>query len=148
VLIAVTTADCVPVFVVDRRRRVVASVHAGWRGAARGVLEEALRLMEREWGTKPRDVALHLGPAICGTCYEVGPEVFEALQQAVPVRPMPIDLRRVLAVRALQAGVPSGDVSISTHCTRCTGSDLFSHRAGDSGRQVGFLGVRQGGSAE
>ena len=53
---------------------------------------------------EPTRVVAALGPAIGRCCYEVGPEVFEALQQAVPVRPMPIDLRRVLAVRALQAG--------------------------------------------
>jgi copper oxidase (laccase) domain-containing protein len=56
---------------------------------------------------------------------------------------MPIDLRRVLAARALDAGVSGGEVSMSTHCTLCTQSDLFSHRGGDAGRQVGFVAVRQ-----
>ena len=142
ILLAVTVADCVPVFVVDRRRRAVAAVHAGWRGVAAGVLEEGLRVMKRSWGTTPEDVTIHLGPAICGACYEVGPEVFAALDQPVPEGATPIDLREVLAVRAVRAGVAGGEVSMSTHCTLCTDSGLFSHRGGDSGRQVGFVGVR------
>jgi YfiH family protein len=146
VLLAITVADCVPVFVLDRRRRAVAAVHAGWRGVAAGVLEQALLVMERSWGTAPEDITMHLGPAICGACYEVGPEVFAALDQPVPEGATPIDLREVLAVRALRAGVAGGEVSMSTHCTLCTDSGLFSHRGGDSGRQVGFVGMRLPGN--
>ena len=142
VLLAVTTADCVPVFVVDARRRVVGLVHAGWRGTAAGVVEQALALLTGDLGSSLQDLHIHLGPAICGSCYEVGPEVFEALRQTVPPRPTPIDLRVVLAGRAARSGVPTAQLSVSEHCTRCTGSGLFSHRGGDRARQVGFLGIR------
>lgn len=143
VLLTVATADCVPVFVVDARRKVVGAIHAGWRGAAAGVLEMAMSVLEREVGSVMADVHVHLGPAICGTCYEVGPEVFEALGQAVPEASTPIDLRAVFAERAIRGGVPSGQVSVSRHCTRCTDSGLFSHRGGDRQRQVGFIGIRR-----
>lgn len=142
VLLAVTTADCVPVFVVDPGRRSVAALHAGWRGAAAGVLERGLTVMESAFGSVVGDVHVHFGPAICGDCYEVGPEVFQALDQPVPDRPAPIDLRRVLAARATLVGVGVDRISLSAHCTRCTGSGLFSHRGGDAGRQVSYLGIR------
>jgi YfiH family protein len=141
-LAAVTTADCVPVLLVDGTHRAVGAVHAGWRGVAAGILEAAFESMETAFGTRRSELRAHLGPAICGKCYEVGPEVFEALDQPAPAAPTPIDVRAVLAIRALTAGLRGAHVSISSHCTRCTDSDLYSHRAGDAQRQVGFIGIR------
>ncbi len=140
VLLTVTTADCVPIFIVDAAARRVAVLHAGWRGAAAGVLERGLALMSS--GTSARELRLHFGPAICGDCYEVGPEVFAALGESVPSSATELDLRGVLARRALDVGVNPVHVTVSEHCTRCTQSELFSHRGGDRGRQVGYLGIR------
>lgn len=142
VLLAVTVADCVPVFVAAPGRRAVAVLHAGWRGAAAGVLERGLSVLARDLGVASSDVEVHLGPSICRRCYQVGPEVFAALGQKVPDGPRPIDLRGVLAARAVRAGVAASAISISEHCTRCTGSHLFSHRGGDAERQVGYVGIR------
>jgi YfiH family protein len=149
VLLAVTTADCVPVFLVDPRRRAVAIAHAGWRGVAAGVLERALEVLARPGSPgaphpapRGQDLHVHFGPAICGSCYEVGPEVFRGLGLPAPGRPSPLDLRAVLAERAIASGVPSTRITISEHCTRCTDSGLFSHRGGDAARQVGYLGLR------
>ena len=142
VLLAVTTADCVPVFVVDPGRRVVAMIHAGWRGAAAGILEEGLDLMRSGFACDPAELRIHLGPAICGACYEVGPEVFRAFGLEGSGEPAPIDVRALLARRAEEGGVHPDHLTVSEHCTRCTGSGLFSHRGGDAHRQVGYLGVR------
>jgi YfiH family protein len=140
VLLAVSAADCVPIFAVDPSERAVAVLHAGWRGVAAGMLERGLDALapSSRWG----QLRVHLGPSICGSCYEVGPEVFEAVGLAPPERPTPIDLRRVLAERATALGVAPAHVTVSEHCTRCTSSGLFSHRAGDRGRQVGYVGIR------
>ena len=141
-LLTVSAADCVPVFVVAPRARAVAALHAGWRGAAAGVLERGLAVLSERSAESTHELHVHLGPSICGSCYEVGPEVFEALDQPSPRAPRPIDLRGVLAARATAAGVDPSRLSVSTHCTRCTRSGLFSHRGGDRGRQVGYIGVR------
>ena len=141
VLLAVTTADCVPVFVVDPVRRVVALLHAGWRGAAGGILEAGMALMADRAGSRAEDVHVHFGPAVCGSCYEVGPEVFGALGLPEPEGPTPVDLRLALAHRAVAQGVPTGHISISAYCTLCHQGALFSHRGGDRARQVGFLGM-------
>lgn len=141
VLLAVTTADCVPVSIVDPVRGAVALLHAGWRGTAFGIIERGIETLSGS-SSERSDLHVHLGPAICGECYEVGPEVFEALGLPAPTGPEPVDLRRVMAQRAAAAGVPSEQITISTLCTQCDGELLFSHRAGDGGRQVGYLGMR------
>jgi YfiH family protein len=142
VALAVTTADCVPVFLVDPERRAVALLHAGWRGTAAGILERGLHVLGERVGSVPGDVSVHLGPAICGACYEVGPEVFQALGLQTPTGPQAIDLRHHLAQRAIASEVPAESISISSHCTRCGGVSLFSHRGGHHQRQAAFLGVR------
>jgi YfiH family protein len=141
-LLAVSVADCVPVSVVDPVRRKVAMIHAGWRGAAAGILEEAIASLVGE-EVDDRELRVHLGPAICGRCYEVGGEVFAALGLSPPPAPRPIDLRAALARRAVDAGVAAASVTVSTHCTLCDPERrFFSHRGGDAERQVGFLGTR------
>lgn len=142
VLLAVTVADCVPVFVVAEERRAVAVLHAGWRGAAAGVLEAGIAALVQGLGAETGDLHVHLGPSICGACYEVGPEVFEALGLPAPAAPTPIDLRAILAERTEAVGIGADRITISTHCTRCTASGLFSHRGGDGQRQVGYMGLR------
>lgn len=142
-LLTVSVADCVPVFVVDPIQRAVALLHAGWRGTAAGVLERGVGTLEERAASRPEDLSVHLGPAICGKCYEVGAEVFEALGLEDPGHPAPLDLREALARRAVAVGVKAGNVSVSGHCTLCGGGRLFSHRGGDGGRQVGYLGIRR-----
>ncbi len=139
-LLAVSTADCVPVSIVDPGRRAVALVHAGWRGAAAGVLERGVAVLAERVASSASELFVHLGPAICGRCYEVGPEVFEALGLDAPDRPEPVDLRAALARRATSVGVAADHVTISAHCTLC-GDGFFSHRGGSRERQVGYLGI-------
>ena len=141
VLLTVTVADCVPVFAVDPVRRAVGLFHAGWRGVAAGVVESGIGAMATSFGSAPADLRVHLGPAICGDCYEVGPEVFRALGESPPATPMPIDLRRIIGQRAIAAGVRGGRVSVSDECTLCGDGRYFSHRRGDTGRQRAFIGI-------
>lgn len=139
-LLAVTVADCVPVFVLDPASGALALLHAGWRGAAAGVLEEGLRTLEERYGSRPSGLRIHLGPAICGSCYEVGPEVAEALGRQADGK-VRLDLRAILAERATAAGVPSRRVSRSGACTRCGTDHFFSYRGtGTTQRMAAFLG--------
>ena len=77
-LLAVRTADCLPILLADPRRRAVAVVHAGWRGTLARITQKTLGRMKMEFGTRAGDVVAALGPAIGGCCYEVGPEVVQA----------------------------------------------------------------------
>ena len=141
VLLTVTIADCVPVFVADPVRRAVGLFHAGWRGVAGGVVEGGIAVLCESSGSNPDDMSVHLGPAICGACYEVGPEVFQALGEGTPGTPGPLDLRRVIQRRVIASGVGPRRVSVSTECTLCTDGRYFSHRRGDAGRQRAFIGI-------
>jgi YfiH family protein len=77
-LLAVQTADCVPILLVDTTHRAVAAVHAGWRGTLKRIAVKTLGRMCMAFGTKPDQVTAVLGPAIGRCCYEVGPEVARA----------------------------------------------------------------------
>jgi YfiH family protein len=74
-LLAVHTADCLPVIVADRKRRAVGVFHAGWRGTVKRIVEKGIGEMRRHFGSEPRNLVAAIGPGIHGCCYEVGEEV-------------------------------------------------------------------------
>jgi YfiH family protein len=84
VLLIVQTADCVPILLADPKRRAIAAIHSGWRGTARRIAAKALGRMQMEFGTKPEDVVVALGPGIGQSCYEVGAEVAAEFQAQFP----------------------------------------------------------------
>lgn len=132
---AVTIADCVPVFLAHASG-AAALLHSGWRGTESRIVERAIDLFESR-GMAATELTLHLGPAICGACYEVSPDVFERLTGRSVDRPTTVDLRALIRDHARQRGVRR--ISISENCTRCNNDRFYSHRAGDSGRQLGVL---------
>lgn len=136
--LAVTIADCTPVLIAHPRG-AVAALHAGWRGTAAGILEVGLAALDRR-GYPPADCVVHLGPAICGPCYEVGPEVLAAVHGRSVSGKGHLDVRGVLVEQARRAGVSA--VSVSPWCTRCHAARFFSHRGGDAGRQLGVIALR------
>jgi polyphenol oxidase len=74
-LLAVQTADCVPILLVDPKKRAVAAIHAGWRGTLRRIAEKTVGQMRMHFGSEPGDMVAAVGPAIGGCCYEVGTEI-------------------------------------------------------------------------
>ena len=132
---AVTVADCVPVFLAHPSG-AGAILHSGWRGTVAGITERAITWFGRT-GFGAGSLRMHLGPSICGGCYEVSPDVYAAVTNSTVNTPTPVDLRSAIADRARALGVRQ--ISISEWCTRCSTDRLFSHRAGDSGRQLGVL---------
>lgn len=139
---AVTVADCVPVFLAHPRG-AAAVVHSGWRGTVAGVIRRAIERLVTG-GFPARELTVHCGPAICGDCYEVSPDVYGQLTGLTVAAPRPVDLRAIIAGDARAAGV--GDVTVSEWCTRCHNDRFFSHRAGDTGRQLGVI-VWPGGAS-
>ena len=77
-LLGVRTADCSPVLVVDPKKRVVAAIHAGWRGTLARIVAKTIGQMQMEFGSNPKDLLAAIGPTIGGCCYEVGVEVASA----------------------------------------------------------------------
>lgn len=143
-LLTVSVADCVPVYLVAPRARAVALLHAGWRGVAAGIVERGIEVLLDAGEATADELFLHLGPAICGACYEVGPEVHEALGLDRPAGNRTVDLRFIAAARAVARGVSPERITASGYCTRCADSPFFSHRAGCAERQMGVIGIRTG----
>jgi hypothetical protein len=133
--VAVTVADCVPVFVAHPSGASQV-LHSGWRGTVANIVTVGLTMMKAA-GHRLDDARVHLGPAICGKCYEVSPDVYAQLTGSVVDRPTPVDLRAIQASQARELGVRH--ISISAFCTRCNNDRFYSHRAGDSGRQIGVI---------
>ena len=74
-LLAIKTADCVPVLLVDAKRHVVGAFHAGWRGTVARIVEKGVGEMRRQFGSLPRDLRAAIGPCVRKCCYSIGPEV-------------------------------------------------------------------------
>lgn len=139
--IGVKTADCVPVLLADRRRNVVAAVHAGWRGTAAEIVRKTLLRMEAEFGTVAEDVVAAVGPCIGGCCYEVGDDVaahFQRIGQTERGRAR-IDLAGENAGQLAAAGVK--EIEQMGLCTRCDGDRFHSFRrdAALAGRMVSAI---------
>ncbi len=142
VLLLVTVADCVPVYLVAPRQRAVALLHAGWRGTAAGILRQGVALLGARTGAGPGELVMHAGVAISGPCYEVGADVMTDVgKPAEGPGPWHLDLRDVLADQAAELGI--GEVTRSGHCTSRENRHFFSHRGsgGRDGRMVAYLGV-------
>ena len=132
---AVTVADCVPVFIVHPSG-AMALLHSGWRGTAARIIEQGIAALAHR-GIPSGELRVHLGPSICGRCYEVSPDVYAQLTGRRPAAPTTVDLRSLIADHARAAGVHH--ISLSPSCTRCDNDRFYSHRAGDEGRQLGVM---------
>jgi polyphenol oxidase len=83
-LLAVQTADCVPILLVDPKNRAVAAAHAGWRGTLQRIVTKTIGTMHMQFGTKPADLLAAIGPSIGGCCYEVGTEIAVEFKSQFP----------------------------------------------------------------
>jgi len=137
VLLTVTVADCIPVYLAVPRKGAVALVHAGWRGTADGILEQCIELLKWRGFAKASDIVMHCGVGICGGCYEVGSEVAVRFGMSGTVK---LDLREVLARQARALGI--ADITVSPWCSAEGRDRFFSHRGsrGRDGRMVAYLG--------
>jgi polyphenol oxidase len=79
-LLAIQTADCLPIILVDSKRRAVGVFHAGWRGTLKRIVEKGVGEMRRRFGSRPRDLKAVIGPGVHGCCYQVGNEVREQFE--------------------------------------------------------------------
>jgi len=133
--LAVAVADCVPVFLAHPSG-AIALLHSGWRGTAARIVERGIAaLVDR--GFPASELFVHTGPSICGKCYEVSADVYAQLTGRDPGKPTTVDLRELIADHARAAGVKQ--ISTTPSCTRCDNDRFFSHRAGDTGRQLGVM---------
>jgi len=140
-------ADCLPLFFLDKKNKVVAVTHAGWRGTSKYIGPKTVLKMGKEFGSRPEDIIAAVGPGISLCCFEVGPEVYEEFA-AVFDRidecarkksngKYMLDLKKINEIQLNAAGV--GKVLVSGYCTKCSEELFFSYRR-DGGR-TGRMGA-------
>jgi YfiH family protein len=152
--ICIKTADCVPVFIVDQVKKVIAVVHAGWKGTALEISAKVIRLMQSQYGSQSADILAAIGPSIGKCCYEVDQATADAfrgqnnsdlfLQPGKKKDKWMLDLSKANFQHILDAGVPESNIEVSGFCTTCNQDMFFSHRGsgGITGRQVNFMMIR------
>lgn len=131
-------ADCVPVYILDKGKKAVGLIHAGWKGTVLKIAAKALESMQRAYGTDPKDCLAAIGPSIEKSCYEVGNEVYEQfrtsysnhveLAEKTDNDKYLIDLWKANKTALMEKGVPSENITVSGLCTKCNHDMFFSHR--------------------
>jgi YfiH family protein len=141
-VVAVKTADCIPILLVDERHCAVAAIHAGWRGTVAAIASRVVGEMGARFGTAPPDLHAAIGPGIGRCCYEVGPEVAAHFGEQGRAR---IDLAGANRVQLLDAGLAPARIYLSNLCTRCLPEEFHSYRRDKdaAGRLYAFAGIRR-----
>ena len=155
ILLAVKTADCVPLLIGDPRTGAFAAVHAGWRGTLGSIVVQALDCLADKHSVLPEDLRVAIGPAAGACCYEVGSEVIAAFRGSFPDSDMlftptreghaRIDLLKANRNQLISRGVDGKRIHISPLCTMCRTDLFFSYRRekslhGRVGRLMAVIG--------
>ncbi|MDR3349688.1 MAG: peptidoglycan editing factor PgeF [Acidaminococcales bacterium] len=143
-------ADCVPVVLADPAKKLVAVVHAGWRGTTANVLRKTAEAFRDEFSSRPKDCVAVIGPSIGPECYKVGREVYRAARdnlsdyqkffQPAGENEWQFDLWQANKAQLEMAGVKTENIFISGICTKCHRELFFSHRA-EKGRAGRFAAI-------
>lgn len=152
--ICIKTADCVPVFIVDRTKKIIAVVHAGWKSTALEITAKVVRLLIDKYHSTPRDILAAIGPAIGSCCFELDSASANAFRKQKnhemflfpgkrPDKWM-VDLIEANRRQMMNCGVPEANIDASGLCTNCRQDLFFSHRGsgGITGRQVNFMMIK------
>jgi hypothetical protein len=157
VCLATSYADCVPLFFVDTKERVIASSHSGWRGTAEKMGKRTVEAMAEEFGSQMENIVAVIGPSICQKCYEVSEDVWEAFAKSYTTEQMEriaycsdssrkkyqLNLWEANALQLKEAGLLPEHIHVSGICTCCHAKLFFSHRAtqGKRGNLNGFISL-------
>ncbi len=151
--LAISTADCLPIFFVDPHRPAVGAVHAGWRSSIEGIAEHTLRTMQDTYGTDPTECYVAIGPGIRGCCYEVDDPVITPLRRAwtqweVCVKPAGqerwmLDLARLNSAIFHGQGLRGDRIFDTGLCTACRPDLFYSYRAEKpkTGRMISLIAL-------
>jgi YfiH family protein len=153
-ILAVQVADCVPMLLADQRdRRPAGAVHAGWRGTCAGIATATVGTFTREFGSRPDDLCVALGPSIGACCYEVGDEVLAAFRASGTSETMlarwftrtdagslRLDLWAANRDQLVAAGVSPHHIHVARLCTQ-THADLFDSYRADGPRAGRIIAV-------
>jgi len=151
VMIAVGVADCLPVLLLDPVKKVVAALHAGWKGTAGNIAAKGVESLVKLFGSDSRDILAALGPAIGPCCYEVDIPVKQAFAGSgidwelcatlSDIGSWKLDLAAANRQQLMAAGLAEENIEAAEQCVSCQHDWFFSYRrdGGETGRQAGFI---------
>jgi len=155
VLLAVKTADCVPILIGDPLTHTFAAVHAGWRGTSAAIIKHAIAKLTHEYRASAKDMRAAIGPAANACCYEVGPEVISVFKErfspadqlltATSNGHARIDLQAANRDQLIDAGLSADRIHVAPLCTMDRNELFFSYRRekqlhGRVGRLMSVIG--------
>jgi len=144
VALAIFTADCVPIFIVDVTTPAIGIAHAGWRGTLARIAVNTLTQMETLFGTVAANCQIHLGPSIQKCCYTVSAELLTEFTNhfgSTVASGTNLNLQSSNVNQLVEIGLPTAAISVSPFCTACRTDLFYSHRAedGQTGRMLSFI---------
>jgi len=152
--LVISTADCLPIFILDPVRKAIGAIHAGWRSTVKRITQRALEKMAEGYGTEAGDCIAAIGPGIGPCCYEVDSSVIRPLSKAFPYwqelvkekenARWNLDLAKANLRLLLEAGVKESNIFSTGLCTSCRADLFFSHRRekGRTGRMMNVILLR------
>lgn len=145
VFLAITTADCLPVFLFDPVAKCVGAVHAGWRGLTLDIIPNAIKMMQVELGSLPENILVFIAPAAGVCCYEIQSDVASKFLEKYIVRKKNIylDMKLCANDQLIKSGIRNSNIEISNYCTICNPELFHSYRRDNkkSGRMMGVIGL-------
>jgi len=149
IMLTILTADCVPILLFDPKQKVVAAIHAGWKGTEQQIASKTVEKMKKEFNSNPKDIIAGVAPSIGRCCYEVEWNVakhFEAIEDAYENKgeKQMLDLPHINKLQLLNAGLTKEHIEMSNICTACDVENYFSYRkeGGCSGRFMSMIGLK------
>jgi YfiH family protein len=144
--LAILTADCLPIFVADRKKKAIAAIHAGRQGTALHITAKALRKMKEAFGCQPENLLVGIGPSIGPFCYEIDEEVLQQEWKPFSVSKRAgkwlVDLAKINIAQMKNEGIQEKQIFRVGLCTHCHSDLYFSYRKeGRTGRQLSFIGI-------
>ena len=134
ICICIKTADCTPILLYDPVQKVAAAIHSGWKGAIQKISGRTIRIMQKEFGTEPKNIIAGIGPSIGPEVYEVGPELVEMFNKSfrkshviTPIKDSEkgfLDLWKTNKQILIESGIKEDKIEISEMCT-FSNSELF-----------------------
>ena len=149
VVLTILTADCVPILLYDPVQKVVAAVHAGWKGSKAQIVKKTVKKMIETFGSSPSDIKAGIAPSIGSCCYEVGEDVAKyffntPLAYKQKEEKYMLDLPYINKQQLLECGVKESHIEMSHICTACNVEHYFSYRKeqGCSGRFMSIIALK------
>lgn len=146
--LAISIADCTPIVLFDTKKRVIAGIHAGWRGTAKHIVVNALNAMREKYDAKTKDIVAFIGPSAGGCCYEVGEELLQYFPDScsTPTKngKYLLDVKKTNMIQLLEYGLKESHIEIHQDCTIHNAHYHSFRRDGTfSGRMLAVTGIKQ-----